>query len=227
MFSMDNVKEMNDTFKDQKDALTKELDIATKKWVLMDDLSVAVEYVTQAVNMLDNLGIKVDEFEISEKLYNMPTELSSLVMLPIDDINEIWDKVLAFVKANVPGIVKLTVNVQKMFTIRDLTNEYSDVVSDDTVFRRVSDIIHYLQFIQIWFACKHAISFGDEKKVVVTRNINIDTDNKVGANINDFAKELANIHGYESFDDMTDDEKYMALTLWRDHIKTSASNIDE
>lgn len=163
MFSMDNVKEMNDTFKDQKDALTKELDIATKKWVLMDDLSVAVEYMTQAVNMLDNLGIKVDEFEISEKLYNMPTELSSLVMLPIDDIDEIWDKVLAFVKANVPGIVKLTVNVQKMFTIRDLTNEYSDVVSDDTVFRRVSDIIHYLQFIQIWFACKHAMSSSDNK----------------------------------------------------------------
>ena len=163
MFSMDNVKEMNDTFKDQKDALTKELDIATKKWVLMDDLSVAVEYVTQAVNMLDNLGIKVDEFEISEKLYNMPTELSSLVMLPIDDIDEIWDKVLAFTKANVHGIVKLTVNVQKMFTIRDLTNEYSDVVSDDTVFRRVSDIIHYLQFIQIWFACKHAMSSSDNK----------------------------------------------------------------
>lgn len=53
------------------------------------------------------------------------------------------------------------------------------------------------------------------------------TNNKVGENIKDFAKELANIHGYESFDDMTDDDKYMALTLWRDHIKTSTSNIDE
>lgn len=49
----------------------------------------------------------------------------------------------------------------------------------------------------------------------------LDKDLKLGKkleNINDFAKELANIHGYESFDDMTDDEKYMALTLWRDHI---------
>lgn len=43
----------------------------------------------------------------------------------------------------------------------------------------------------------------------------------------DFSKYLANTHGYNSFDDMTDDEKYMALTLWRDHIKTSTSNIDE
>lgn len=163
MFTMDDFEAMNNGFKKERDALDKDLKLAWKKLEIMDDLSISLEYINRVIYMLDNLGIKVDESEIMNKLYNIPDELSSLVMLPIDDINEIWAKILEFVKSNIPGIVKLTANVHKMFTVRDLTNAYSDVVSDDTVFRKVSDIIHYMQFIQIWFACKHAMSSDDNK----------------------------------------------------------------
>ena len=116
-------------------------------------------------------------------------------------------------KSNIPGAIKGMLSVQRMVAVKDLNREFSDIVSENEIFKKVSDLVYYLQIIQIWFVCKYVISF--------------DTDNKVGENIKDFAKELANIHGYESFDDMTDDDKYMALTLWRDHIKTSTSNIDE
>lgn len=37
----------------------------------------------------------------------------------------------------------------------------------------------------------------------------------------DFSKHLANIAGYESFDDMSDDEKYTAFTIWENHIKNT------
>ena len=226
MVTIDDVKKMNDGFKKERDDLTKKLDLVTKKWVLMDDLHVAVEYLYEVIRLFDNFSETGNPEDIIKKLYKIPDELSSLVMLHYSKVDEIRSKILDFVKSNVPGGVKGIVAIHRRFRIRDLKNEYSDVVSDEDVFPDVSDIIYYLQVIQIWFACNYVMSFGDEKKAVI-RNNNIDTDNKVCENINDFAKELANIHGYESFDDMTDDEKYMALTLWRDHIKTSTSNIDE
>lgn len=50
---------------------------------------------------------------------------------------------------------------------------------------------------------------------------NITDDKKEGMGMNEFTKELANSYDYESFDDMSDDEKYAALTIWRDHIKNT------
>jgi len=49
---------------------------------------------------------------------------------------------------------------------------------------------------------------------------NITDDKKEGMSMNEFIKELANSYGYESFNDMSDDEKYAALTIWRDHMKS-------
>ena len=214
MFSIDDVKVMNDGFKKERDDLTKKLEIATKKWVLMDDLSVAVEYLNQVLKLFNEFSTSdEDVVNLIKKLYNIPLEISSLVMIPLDDIEEMKNKILGFVKSNIPGGIKGMLSVQRMVAVKDLNREFSDIVSEDEIFKKISDLVYYLQIIQIWFVCKYVISF--------------DTDNKVGENINDFAKELANIHGYESFDDMTDDDKYMALTLWRDHIKTSTSNIDE
>ena len=43
-------------------------------------------------------------------------------------------------------------------------------------------------------------------------------------NREDFSKHLANISGHESFDDMSDDEKYAAFTIWKDHIR---ANLEE
>lgn len=37
----------------------------------------------------------------------------------------------------------------------------------------------------------------------------------------DFSKYLPNTHGYDSFDEMSDDEKYMAVTLYMDHVKNN------
>jgi hypothetical protein len=217
---------MNNTFKKEKDSLDKDLKLVWKKLEIMDDLGVAIGYLDEVFKLFDNFTDTGNTEEIIKKLYNLPTELSALVMLPVKDIREIKDRILSFVKSNVPSGVKTTVSIHRLLTKQALYTKYSEVVSDDTIFRDVSNVAYYLQAIQVWFACKYVMSFSDEKKAV-TGNNNIDTDNKVGANINDFAKELANIHGYESFDDMTDDEKYMALTRWRDHIKTSTSSIDE
>ena len=195
MFNMNDFEKMNNSFKEQSNALDEEQKLLTKK--LFDEFSTSDEDV---VNLI-------------KKLYNIPLEISSLVMIPVDDIEEMKNKILGFVKSNIPGGIKGMLSVQRMVAVKDLNREFSDIVSEDEIFKKVSDLVYYLQIIQIWFVCKYVISF--------------DTNNKVGENIKDFAKELANIHGYESFDDMTDDDKYMALTLWRDHIKTSTSNIDE
>lgn len=60
--------------------------------------------------------------------------------------------------------------------------------------------------------------FTEKKRVAMIKN-NINDDIEKGMSIDDFGVELANIYGYKSFDDMSDDDKYMALTLWKDHIK--------
>lgn len=214
MFNMNDFEKMNNSFKEQSNALDKEQKLLTKKLFAMDDLSVALEYLNQVLKLFDEFSTSdEDVVNLIKKLYNIPLEISSLVMIPLDDIEEMKNKILGFVKSNIPGGIKGILSVQRMVAVKDLNREFSDIVSEDEIFKKVSDLVYYLQIIQIWFVCKYVISF--------------DTDNKVGENIKDFAKELANIHGYESFDDMTDDDKYMALTLWRDHIKTSTSNIDE
>jgi hypothetical protein len=211
---MNDFEKMNNSFKEQSNALDEEQKLLTKKLFAMDDLSVALEYLNQVLKLFDEFSTSdEDVVNLIKKLYNIPLEISSLVMIPVDDIEEMKNKILGFVKSNIPGGIKGMLSVQRMVAVKDLNREFSDIVSENEIFKKVSDLVYYLQIIQIWFVCKYVISF--------------DTNNKVGENIKDFAKELANIHGYESFDDMTDDDKYMALTLWRDHIKTSTSNIDE
>lgn len=170
MFSIANVTEMNEEFKKEKDDLRKKLDIVTKKWVLMDDLTEAVEYLHDVIRLFDKFSETGNSEDIIKKLYKIPDELSSLVMLPYSKIDEIRSKILDFVKSNVPGGVKGIVAIHRRFRIRDLKNEYSDVVSDEDVFPDVSDIIYYLQVIQIWFACNYVMSFGDEKKAVIGNN---------------------------------------------------------
>ena len=214
MFNMNDFEKMNNSFKEQSNALDEEQKLLTKKLFAMDDLSVALEYLNQVLKLFDEFSTSdEDVVNLIKKLYNIPLEISSLVMIPVDDIEEMKNKILGFVKSNIPGGIKGMLSVQRMVAVKDLNREFSDIVSEDEIFKKVSDLVYYLQIIQIWFVCKYVISF--------------DTNNKVGEKIKDVAKELANIHGYESFDDMTDDDKYMALTLWRDHIKTSTSNIDE
>jgi len=163
MFSIDDVKVMNDGFKKERDDLTKKLEIATKKWVLMDDLSVAVKYLYEVIGLFDNFSETGNPEDIIKKLYKIPDELSSLVMLHYSKVDEIRSKILDFVKANVPGGVKGTVAIHRKFRIRDLEKEYSDVVSDSDVFPDVSDIVYYLQAIQIWFACKYVMDYKKEE----------------------------------------------------------------
>lgn len=163
MFSIDDVKVMNDGFKKERDDLTKKLEIATKKWVLMDDLSVAVEYLYEVIGLFDNFSETGNPEDIIKKLYKIPDELSSLVMFHYSKVDEIRSKILDFVKANVPGGVKGTVAIHRKFRIRDLEKEYSDVVSDSDVFPDVSDIVYYLQAIQIWFACKFVMDYTKEE----------------------------------------------------------------
>ena len=44
---------------------------------------------------------------------------------------------------------------------------------------------------------------------------------KYSMDTEDFYKQLAHTHGYDSFDEMSDDEKYMAVTLYMDHVKNN------
>ena len=92
----------------------------------------------------------------------MPLELTSLVMIPIEDIEEVKNRILDFMKSNIPGALKRVLVIQRMVTTRELNNEFSDIVSNDDIFRKVSDIVYYLQVIQVWFACKYVILY--EKK---------------------------------------------------------------
>nr|DAW32239.1 MAG TPA: hypothetical protein [Caudoviricetes sp.] len=66
--------------------------------------------------------------------------------------------------------------------------------------------------------------FIEKKRKFMEKN-NIVDDKKEGMGMDEFTKELANSYGYESFDDMSDDEKYAALTIWRDHIKANLEDI--
>lgn len=164
MFSIDDVKVMNDGFKKERDDLTKKLEIATKKWVLMDDLSVAVEYLNQVLKLFDDFSNSDEKIvKLITKLYNMPLELTSLVMIPIEDIEEVKNRILDFVKSNIPSALKRVLVIQRMVTARELNNEFSDIVSNDDIFRKVSDIVYYLQVIQVWFACKYVILYEKNK----------------------------------------------------------------
>lgn len=60
--------------------------------------------------------------------------------------------------------------------------------------------------------------FIEKKRVVMSKN-NINDDSKEGMSVDEFGAEIANIYGYKSFDDLSNDDKYAALTLWKDHIK--------
>lgn len=62
--------------------------------------------------------------------------------------------------------------------------------------------------------------FINKKKKYMEKN-NIVDDKKEDMMIDEFATKLANSYGYESFDDMSDDEKYAALVILRDHIRST------
>lgn len=66
--------------------------------------------------------------------------------------------------------------------------------------------------------------FIEKRRKFMEKN-NIVDDTKEGMGMSEFTKELANSYGYESFDDMSDDEKYAALTILRDHIKANLEDI--
>ena len=60
---------------------------------------------------------------------------------------------------------------------------------------------------------KIMMDYYDKMRKIFSEKYNMDRE--------DFSKHLANISGYESFDDMSDDEKYAAFTIWEDHIKNT------
>lgn len=60
---------------------------------------------------------------------------------------------------------------------------------------------------------KATMDYYDKMRKIFSEKYNMDRE--------DFSKHLANIAGYESFDNMSDDEKYAAFTIWEDHIKNT------
>ena len=160
MFNMNDFEKMNNSFKEQSNALDEEQKLLTKKLFAMDDLSVALEYLNQVLKLFDEFSTSdEDVVNLIKKLYNIPLEISSLVMIPVDDIEEMKNKILGFVKSNIPGGIKGMLSVQRMVAVKDLNREFSDIVSEDEIFKKVSDLVYYLQIIQIWFVCKYVISF--------------------------------------------------------------------
>ena len=164
MFNMNDFEKMNNSFKEQSNALDEEQKLLTKKLFAMDDLSVALEYLNQVLKLIDKFSTSdEDVVNLIKKLYNIPLEISSLVMIPLDDIEEMKNKILGFVKSNIPGGIKGMLSVQRMVTVKDLNREFSDIVSEDEIFKKVSDLVHYLQIIQVWFVCKYVMSYEKNK----------------------------------------------------------------
>ena len=60
---------------------------------------------------------------------------------------------------------------------------------------------------------KVMMDYYDKMSKYFSEKCSIDTE--------DFYKHLTHIHGYDSFDEMSDDEKYMAVTLYMDHVKNN------
>lgn len=70
-------------------------------------------------------------------------------------------------KALINSTVKSNNNKQNpsniLHRILKMVYEFSDIVSNDDIFRKVSDIVYYLQVIQVWFACKYVILYEKNK----------------------------------------------------------------
>lgn len=164
MFNMNDFEKMNNSLKEKSTALDNEQKLVTKKLLAMDDLSIAIEYLDQVLKLFDDFSNSDEKIvKLITKLYNMPLELTSLVMIPIEDIEEVKNRILDFVKSNIPGALKRVLVIQRMVTARELNNEFSGIVSNDDIFRKVSDIVYYLQVIQVWFACKYVILYEKNK----------------------------------------------------------------
>ena len=164
MFNMNDFEKMNNSLKEKSTALDNEQKLVTKKLLAMDDLSIAIEYLDQVLKLFDDFSNSDEKIvKLITKLYNMPLELTSLVMIPIEDIEEVNNRILDFVKSNIPGALKRVLVIQRMVTARELNNEFSGIVSSDDIFRKVSDIVYYLQVIQVWFACKYVILYEKNK----------------------------------------------------------------
>ena len=163
MFNMNDFEKMNNSFKEQSNALDEEQKLVTKKLLTMDDLEIAIEYIDEVFKLFDSFSETDNMLDIIKKLYSLPYQLSSLVMIPVDDIREIKSKILAFVKSYVPGGVKTTVSIELRFTVSDLEDKYSDIISDREMFVAVSNIVYYLQIIQVWFSCKYVMEYEKNK----------------------------------------------------------------
>ena len=163
MFNMNDFEKMNNSFKEQSNALDEEQKLVTKKLLAMDDLEIAIEYIDEVFKLFDSFSETDNMLDIIKKLYSLPYQLSSLVMIPVDDIREIKSKILAFVKSYVPGGVKTTVSIELRFTVSDLEDKYSDIISDREMFVAVSNIVYYLQIIQVWFSCKYVMEYEKNK----------------------------------------------------------------
>lgn len=164
MFTMEKFEKMNNDLREQSNALDNQQKLITKKLLAMDELSVAIEYLNQVLKLFDDFSNSDEDMvKVIKKLYNIPLEISSLVMIPLDDIEEMKNRILAFVKSNIPGGIKGTLSVQRMVTVKDLNREFSSIVSEDDIFKKVSDLVHYLQIIQVWFTCKYVMSCEKNK----------------------------------------------------------------
>ena len=163
MFTMDDFDKMNSDFKKQSKALDEEQKLVTKKLLAMDDLEIAIEYIDEVFKLFDSFSETNNMADIIKKLYFVPDQLSSLVMIPVADIREIKAKMLVFIKSYIPAGVKTNVSINLKFTISDLEDKYSDIISDREMFVAVSNIVYYLQIIQVWFACKFVMDYKKEE----------------------------------------------------------------
>lgn len=145
--------------KTKRDILIKERDDIVEKLVLIDDTIVSFEYLKNVSKVFNNYT-GGDCFDIVNTLYNIPSELSSLVMLPNDEICNIREKILDFTKSNIPNKFKFAVNIKRIFTATELRGKYSQLLPEvnDSAYNNVSSLINLLQIIQVWFACKYCMN---------------------------------------------------------------------
>lgn len=155
---------MDAELKTKRDILTKECDNIIEQLELIDDVIVAFEYLENVSKVFNNYT-DGEYLDIVNTLYNIPSELSSLVMLPNDEICGVREKILDFAKSNIPGKFKSAVNIKRIFTAEELRKEYSQLLPrvTDSAYSDVSSLINLLQIIQVWFACKYVMNYKKEE----------------------------------------------------------------
>ena len=164
MFNIGLINTMDAELKTKRDILTKECDNIIEQLELIDDVIVAFEYLENVSKVFNNYT-DGEYLDIVNTLYNIPSELSSLVMLPNDEICGVREKILDFAKSNIPGKFKSAVNIKRIFTTEELRKEYSQLLPrvTDSAYSDVSSLINLLQIIQVWFACKYVMDYKKEE----------------------------------------------------------------